>query len=57
MATSFVITGSAVAVAAVVEDLIEAVENAAGFEIVVEFEYFVAAINTGVFVGATLGPG
>ena len=57
MATSFVITGSAVAVAAVVEDLIEAVENAAGFEIVVEFGYFVAAINTGVFVGATLGPG
>ena len=57
MATNFVTTGFVVVVAAAVEGLIEAVENAVGFEIVVELGYYVAAINTGVFVGATLGPG
>ena len=52
MATNFVITGFVVVVAAAVEGLIEAVENAAGFEIV-ELVNFVVAINTGVFVGVT----
>ena len=56
-ATSFVTTGFVAAVAAVVEGLIVAVENAAvDFEIV-ELVDFVAAINTGVFVGVTLIPG
>ena len=52
VATNFVITGFVVVVAAAVEGLIEAVENAAGFEIV-ELVNFVVAINTGVFVGVT----
>ena len=56
-ATSFVTTGFVAVVAAVVEGLIEAAENAAvDFEIV-ELVDFVAAINTGVFVGVTLIPG